>query len=93
MKKSKASYSTEFRTKVGHAPPQNGRTRFVTQVEYDKSLISPSHQKLAGDVLQKDDKRMKFQLKARWMRTTTLPGRIRNSLSAYQLLHGFVIWM
>ncbi len=62
--------------------PQNGRTRFVTQDEYDKSLISPSHQKLAGDVLQKDDKRMKFQLKARWMRTTALPGRIRNSLSA-----------
>jgi hypothetical protein len=50
--------------------PQNGRTRFVTQDEYDKSLISPSHQKLAGDLLQKDDELMKFQLKAGWMPTT-----------------------
>jgi len=50
--------------------PQNCRTRFVTQNEYDKSLISPSHQKLAGDLLQEDDGSMKFQLKAGWMPTT-----------------------
>ncbi len=54
--------------------PQNGRTRFVTQDEYDKSLISPSHQKLAGDLLQKDDERMKFQLKAGWTPTTDVAG-------------------
>src|SRR5262249_10849305 len=48
---------------------------------YTKKSIT-SHQKLTGDLLQKDNESIKFRLKTSWMRTAMLLGCICNLLPA-----------